>query len=395
MSFPLVELGDLVDEVSRWNPLHNHPDEVFVYIDLSSIDQEKKAIASVRKLVCAMAPSRARQLVRSGDVLVSTVRPNLNGVAVVSNALDGATASTGFCVLRPNIAKLDGSYLFHWVRAPAFVGCMVKQAIGASYPAVSDRVVLSSQIPLPSLPEQRRIASILDKADTLRSQRRAAVAKQDELLQSVFIDMFGDPVTNPKGWEVSSISATKSKVQIGPFGSLLHKEDYITGGVALINPMHIVAGKITPGVEQTVSPEKAIELSLYRMRAGDIVIGRRGEMGRCAVVTSAEEGMLCGTGSLFIRPDGSRFTSRYLMFALSSNSMKLYLESLSQGVTMANLNSSMVENLRIPVPPLTEQQRFTSIAEKIKKQKQQMHNSAKQLEALFASLQQRAFSGTL
>src|SRR5690606_33476042 len=171
----------------------------------SAVDQDAKAVTGARKLACSEAPSRARQLVRAGDVLVSTVRPNLNGVALVPMELDGATASTGFCVLRPRAGQLDSRYLYHWVKSPRFVRDMVRKATGASYPAVTDKIVCESKLPLPPLPEQRRIAEILDKADALRAKRRAALAQLNTLTQSIFLDMFGDPATNPKGWPIDLI----------------------------------------------------------------------------------------------------------------------------------------------------------------------------------------------
>ena len=112
------------------------------------------------------------------------------------------TASTGFCVLRPDNAKLDSRFLFHWVKTDVFVRRMVDVATGANYPAVSDAKVKASKIPLPLLlAEQKRIARILDAADALRAKRREALVQLDTLLQSTFLDMFGDPVTNPMGWD--------------------------------------------------------------------------------------------------------------------------------------------------------------------------------------------------
>ena len=149
--------------------------------------------------------------------------------------------------------------------------------------------------------------------------------KAAELIPALFLDMFGDPVTNPKGWPLIRLGESESRVQIGPFGSLLHKEDYISGGVPLINPMHIIKGRIEPGTEQTVREEKAAELSAYRLAAGDVVMGRRGEMGRCAIVSPLEAGMLCGTGSLFIRPAPTEFSPVFLSAVLSSAQMKQHL----------------------------------------------------------------------
>lgn len=202
---PSPAIGDVVDKVSSWTPGRDDPDGEFTYVDLSTVDQNSKTIASPRRLACTDAPSRARQIIRFGDVLVSTVRPNLNAVGRVPEELDGATASTGFCVLRPRAEVADSAYVFHWVRSPRFVGEMIRRATGASYPAVSDRIVFDSKILLPPLLEQRRIADILDKADALQTKRRKALAQLDPLAQSIFLDLFGDPATNPMGWPMATL----------------------------------------------------------------------------------------------------------------------------------------------------------------------------------------------
>lgn len=263
-----------------------------------------------------------------------------------------------------------------------------------SYPSIKISDIRAEKIPLPPLEEQKRIAGILDAADRLRAQRRETLAQLDTLLQSTFLELFGDPVTNPKGWEVKKFRETHSKVQIGPFGSLLHKEDYIAGGVPLVNPMHIINGRIVTG-DQTVLESKAAQLSNYRLRVDDVVMGRRGEMGRCAIVSAIEAGMLCGTGSLYIRPDAEEFTSLFLASLLSCGSMKRHLESLSQGVTMPNLNRTMIEKLKVPLPPIALQRRFAAIVESVEKQKARQRAHLVELDALFASLQSRAFNGEL
>ena len=176
----MATVGTLTEPVPKRAPTGSDG-ESFTYVDLSSVDQQLKQIVTPTDVPVVEAPSRARQVVATGDVLVSTVRPNLNGVATVPAELDGATASTGFCVLRPNPRTLDGRYLFHWVRSPRFISSMVRLSTGASYPAVSDRIVKSSAMPLPPLEEQRRIAAILDKADELRAKRRAALHQLDRI----------------------------------------------------------------------------------------------------------------------------------------------------------------------------------------------------------------------
>ena len=177
--------GDMVDQVSSWTPNRDDPDGEFMYVDVGAVDQNSKTIASPRRLACADAPSRARQVIRSGDILVSTVRPNLNAVARVPVELDGATASTGFCVLRPRAEVAESGYLFHWVRSRRFVCEMVRRATGASYPAVSNRIVFESKIPLPPLPEQQRFAEVLKKVDALHATRASALRLLDTLIASL------------------------------------------------------------------------------------------------------------------------------------------------------------------------------------------------------------------
>ena len=212
MSLMNVCIGDHVKKVLSWNPIQMIPDKEFHYIDLSSIDKDSKEIdlKSVQKLLGKNAPSRARQIVTLNDILIATVRPNLNGVAIIKNEFENGTASTGYCVLRVK-DSLDTNYLIHWLQTKYFIQEMVNKASGASYPAVSDKIIKESKIPLPPIEQQKKIAAILDAADDLRQKDKALLTKYDELAQSLFLDMFGDPVLNPKNWD---------KVKFGEVGKL-------------------------------------------------------------------------------------------------------------------------------------------------------------------------------
>ena len=167
------------------------------YIDISSIDNTNKIIVNTQLIGSKEAPSRAKQLVKYGDILVSTVRPNLNAVAVIQKESDRIlVASTGYCVLRCN-KEINNHYVFHFCQSPYFIDDMVRQATGASYPAVSNSIVRSCLIPSRSSEEQHYIADILDKVDDLISLRKQQLAKLDELVKARFAEMFGDPKDNP------------------------------------------------------------------------------------------------------------------------------------------------------------------------------------------------------
>ena len=158
----------------------------------------------------------------------------------------------------------------------------------------------------------------------------------------------------PEGWSWFSLSAIVENIQIGPFGSLLHKADYLTGGTPLVNPSHIFFQRIEPDRSLTVSADKLSQLCKYVMHENDIVIGRRGEMGRCAVVKTAESGWLCGTGSLFIRLLSS-MNPQFYSWVIASQRVKDFLAASSIGTTMRNLNEGIMHRVPVPVCSRPEQ----------------------------------------
>ena len=392
-AYPSTPLGSCVLRVETWNPLRAEPDEEFRYVDLSAVDQDTKSITEAREIACADAPSRARQLVRSGDVLVSTVRPNLNGVARVHDDLNGATASTGFCVLRPDPEKLSGSYLFHWVKSAAFVGDMVSKATGASYPAVSDRIIFESLFPLAPLEEQRRIAAILDQAETLRTQRRTALALLDSLTQSLFLDMFGNPVANPKGWA------------IGKIGDMLESASYGTSeksGTEGEFPV-LRMNNITRNGDLDLGDLKYMDLhptdhKKYLVRAGDVLFNRTNSaelVGKAAIVPASAPPLAYAGYLVRLRVNEANHPM-YLARFLNTPYAKRMLRGMCKSIVgMANINAKEIQAMRIALPPLPLQQTFAPRIAAIEALKATHRHALAALDALFASLQQRAFAGQL
>lgn len=290
-----------------------------------------------------------------------------------------------------NEELIDKKYLYYALQMDVDL-IKREQGSGSTMIHVTKTAMEDREIPLPTLEEQKRIARILDKADSVRRKRQQAIDLADDFLRSVFLDIFGDPVKNPKGWEIKNLKDI-ARIQIGPFGTQLHKKDYIENGIPLINPTHIVKGEIIPKSNLTISDEKHASLSEYHLKMGDIVMGRRGEMGRCAIVNSKEEGWMCGTGSLFIRPKQTGIFSEYLTKLLSSQPIKNHLESESQGATMPNLNKTIVGNIKIPVPTDEVLEQFIEIKKTFLKTQSSVIDSLNK--PLFESLSQKAFAGEL
>lgn len=159
---------------------------------------------------------------------------------------------------------------------------------GATIPHIYFKDYGKDLIPVPSLKIQEKIVSELDKINELIRLKKEQLKDYDNLAQSIFYEMFGDPVENEKGWEVKKIGDL-AIVKTGPFGSMLHKEDYITDGIPLVNPIHMKNFKIVPDMEFTISKEKACELENYMLQNNDVVFARRGDIGRCAIVSEIEK----------------------------------------------------------------------------------------------------------
>ena len=153
----------------------------------------------------------------------------------------------------------------------------------------------------------------------------------------------------PADWQVRKLGKLAT-FKTGPFGSALHRSDYKDDGIPVVNPMQILNGKIVPTRSMAITPEAARKLSDFLLPEGSIVIGRRGDMGRCAIVESEQKGWLCGTGSMIIRPDASS-DARFLQRMLSSPPIIAEIENASVGTTMVNLNQRTLGNLLLPLPP--------------------------------------------
>ncbi|EEN87936.1 type I restriction modification DNA specificity domain protein [Rhodococcus erythropolis SK121] len=386
---PKVPLGDICQKVPTWNPAKSSAEKEFIYVDLSSVDQRNKTITSPQVISTSEAPSRARQLLSPGDVIVSTVRPNLNAVAHVEPEFDQATASTGFTVLRGDPKRIDSRYLSQWVKTPLFVSEMVRKATGASYPAVSDRIVKASTIPLPDLADQRRIATVLDHADMLRNKRREALAQLSQLTKSIFRDMFGDPTYARDSTHGVRIG---DSIRVGS-GSTPSRSrpDYYEGSIPWVKTAEVNNGYIRETSEY-VSETACADARLKMYPAGSILIAMYGQgktRGRVAVLeVAATTNQACA-----VLPPGDTHDTRFLFTQLLMSYERL--RDLGRGGNQPNLNAKHIAGLDILLPPLDQQQEFSRRAKQIEQLESRHRIALDALDSLFAAAQSRAFRGEL
>ncbi len=232
-----------------------------------------------------------------------------------------------------------------------------------SFPSIKLSKIQGIALRLPMPKEVDRQVQSLERIEDQIEQTKMQLSCLDSLVKSRFVEMFGDPVNEETQWPRRPISEF-CELRIGPFGSALHKYDYISSGHALVNPSHIIDGHIVPDDDLTISDKKYEEMEPYHLRLGDVVLGRRGEIGRCAV--TSETGLLCGTGSMIVRP-GKDCRPDYLQRVLSFPSFRDALERNAVGQTMKNLNVKIVENTIVALPSMEAQQEFAAFVTHVDK----------------------------
>ena len=309
--------------------------------------------------------------------------------ASIGKILTGLAGAYNVAIVKtiPDEKVVSKKYLYWYLNSQYFQRFISNVGSRAAQAGFNKNDLGAAQIPLVDKERQEEICEVLEKANKLISLRKQQLAKLDELRKALFVEIFGDPVSNPLHWKKVKLSEL-ADIKIGPFGSLLHKEDYVTGGHPLVNPSHIISGKIIVDNDLTLTERKYFELSAYHLKKNDVILGRRGEMGRCAVVN--EEGLLCGTGSLLIRTNGT-VTADYIQKIISFPTFKKTIEDMAVGQTMPNLNVPIVSNFMIIVPPLSVQKNYYDFVERVDQQKQTVQQSLEKLELMKKALMQEYF----
>lgn len=368
MNWLPATIGDACLPTSQADPAHSGS-TTFRYVDIAGIDREAKAIAKIDELLCVDAPSRARKVLRASDVLVSTVRPNLNAVALIPNDLDGEIASTGFSVLRPNPALLNSRFLFYWVQHREFVDFLVANATGASYPAVTDGIVKRARLPLATPKEQSCIVELLDEANRLRQLRREADAKAARILPNLFLNMFGDPTTNPKQLRKKTLGEL-IKVKSGNF---LPAKDMVVGGT-----FPVYGGNGVNGYHDE-----------FMFEESKVVLGRVGAY--CGAVHYSASKSWITDNALYVSDKLEPIDDYYLVAALEYANLNQYAGRAGQPL----ISGSRIYPIEILVPPENLQIAFSQSVSNLLRLDEIRASASTRLDQLWDLLMSRAFSGKL
>ena len=393
MKWPTKKLAD-VAVIERESILAEHISTGSLYVGLEHITGDGTFVGV--KPVSNGELASSKFAFTSEHLLYGKLRPYLRKIA---RPYFSGVCSTDILPIRAS-GMLDIGYLFHLLRTQEMVDLATARATGANLPRLSPKMLAAFEIPLPPLAEQKRIAAILDQADALRDQRRQALAKLDELLQAVFLDMFGDPGANGKKWCLKPlgqlIASGRYSLKRGPFGGALKKEIFVPEGYLVYEQFHAINNDFSM-VRYFVTPEKFAELDAFSVRPGDLIVSCSGvTLGRIAEVPPNALAGIINQALLKITLDNAVIDNTYFQYTFRHKATQAKLFGVSRGSGVPNFPPmATIKSLLFAVPPIALQREFARITRQGECLKAKGEAGLQGLDTLFASLQQRAFKGDL
>jgi type I restriction enzyme S subunit len=375
--WPIHRIEDVTIRTQQRNPAQS-PEAQFSYVDVSSVSNSSFRITEATELLGAEAPSRARKIIRAGDVLFATVRPTLKRVALVPGHLDGQIASTGFVVLRADTSRLDPRYLYYRVLTDDFIKRMRELERGASYPAVRDGDIYNEKIPLPPLPEQRNIAAVLELVQRTIEQQERLVALATELKKVLLHRLFKIHGLNGEGQkqtEIGSVPQSWCVTRLDEFcvlqrGFDIIKRDQVAGDVPVVSSGGIASYH-----------------NVAKVKGPGVIVGRKGTLGKVHYI---EGDYWPHDTTLWVKDfkgNDPLFTSYFLK--------TLQFERYNSGASNPTLNRNTVHAELVAYPKIGEQQEIGRILRAVD-EKAQMHERKRDaLNDLFRTLLHQLMCGQI
>ncbi len=338
--------------------------------------------------------------IKPGD-LVITMMGTIGEVAIVPQGTSTSIMDPHLLRFRPHLELCLPEYVAWFFQSPAARGSVTGHAHGAIMKGlnagiVNAGIVRSLPIPLPSVPEQRRLVEILDHSDRIRRLRAEADTKTDRFLPALFTKMFDEPAT---AWDVAPLEdllRREKGAQSGPFGTHLHNHDFVSSGTVLaVGIDNVQDGEFVPGRNRRITSEKYDELKKYTLKQGDVLITNKGTVGRTCVYPGTPSPAICTKHVYRIQLDERvhpEYLSATLRFSPDARAQ------LGAGVTSqigAGIKSADLRRLRLSIPPRKLQDDFASRKGQIDEIRQRTNRARERVEALFSNLLHRAFSGDL
>lgn len=346
-----------------------------------------------------ITPQKAQELIRSkvevGDILF--VKIGSIGYSAEVTDLNGYP----FAIIPANLAKVsidyskvDKNYLLFWLRSDTVVNYLKKNASKTAQPALSLGKIKQIPVVMPSLETQKKISAVLLKAQELIDKRKAQIEALDQLTQSVFLEMFGDPVSNPKGWDVKKLKDI-AEIEDGDRGENYPKQhELVSEGILFLSTSNFVNNKLDLSKVTYITKEKFSQLRKGKLRRGDLIVTLRGSIGN--IVIFDEEGYDTGFINAQMAILRLKNVNRIFFQQLyTSNSFQLVLKKTQTGSSQPQLPLKNLKELEIIIPPLELQELFAATIQQINLKKELLLKSQAEIQNMFNSLMQRAFKGEL
>lgn len=363
------------------------------YVRPSEIRDGQIDLNSIRRTTPEIAAKYKKSAIAEGDVLI-TIVGTIGSIAMVPPELHGANITQSSARVRVCEKRATRDYIKHYLRSPLAIRQYDQHRLGVAVPRLNLHHVRDLEIPLPPLAEQKRIAGILDAADVLRAKRREALAQLDTLLQATFLDLFGDPVTNPKGWEQSKLG---SLCEVGS-SKRVFVEELVEEGVPFYRGTEVGslgAGEpVTPTLFITAKHYEALKEETGVPRVGDLLLPSICPDGRIYIVRDEQPFYFKDGRVLWIKAGESGINSVFLRYHLKHVFAADYAK-IASGTTFAELKIFALKGLVVHVPPPERQKHFARFVDRCERQIADCRAHLAELDNLFASLQSRAFKGEL
>lgn len=349
--------------------------------------RERVIHASEEHITEAALAETSIKLVPAGALLLAMYGATVGRLGILGVA---ATTNQAVCHIIPDASIADTRYLFHALQAET--ARTIAKGVGGAQPNISQAIVKDISIRLPPLPEQRRIAAILDKADALRAKRRAALAELDDLGQSVFLEMFGD-LAMPQQAKLRLGDAVEH-ITVGHVGPTSQHFTERASGVPFLRTGNIGKHEIVRSDLKYITKDFHRKLRKSTLKRDDILVSRViSDEVRCAVVPPELEGANCAN-AIVVRP-GDRLTAQFLAYLIRQPDSQSALLGRRVGSAQSVVNTKVLQEWTIAIPPIEAQRSFARRMAAVDSLRSQQRSALADIDCLFVSLQHRAFRGEL
>lgn len=380
----MVKLGDLFKITSGGTPLTSRPEyyENGIIYWVRTGDLKEKYITKVEGLITEDGlHNSSAKIFPINTVLIAMYGATIGACSIL--AMEAATNQACAAFL-PN-ERVCSSFLYYFLQGKK--SHLVKLSVGGAQPNISGTILKNIEFPLLPIEMQKQIVQTLDTASELIALYKKQLAELDNLIKATFYDMFGDPVTNEKGWEVKRLGEIIKSIRYGTSTPPIFSDN----GIMFIRATNIKKGRITKDDMKYISDEEAEKISKCKVNGGELIVVRSGvNTGDSCVITEEYKGQYAGY-DLIVELDTALLNPVFINELINTHYMSIVIKPLTRRAAQPHINSDQIKSLQIPLPPITLQNQFAATVTAIESQKSLIQTALSESQTLFDSLMSQYF----